>query len=500
VKVEPGQLIGGKYELERLLGKGSMGEVWRARHATLEDSYAVKLIDVRRVPDAAGRFQLEAHIAAKLSKKTRHIVSVTDHGEDDQLAYLVMQLLEGVSLEQHIDEAAPLPTSEVATIVTQVARALKHAHDEGFVHRDIKPANIFLTKDEDGRTVVKLLDFGIARSRTKVATRSPFATAKDTVVGTPSYMSPEQTLGIQAVDHRCDLWSLAVVAYEALSKELPFEGETLQEVLINIGIGREVPLRVRRDDLPDAVYRFFEKAFADELSERFASATDLATTFARAVGLPAERASLPPPLSMTPAGTAAGAAAESVVSKPAPSSAAPPAPAANDEQAAKRESRDHDEAPIEVPMQRGSRRVVLFAVLGAAALIAVVVGVALRGGSAVVAQRREANAAVADAGPNGPSRSSTSSPWSISPSRSAAAPSSSSSSSVAPAASSSSSSAPPRALGAAPPPPPLTPSVPSSSAASSLAPVASTPPAASSAPPPGPVPAPARSVDRGEVF
>jgi serine/threonine protein kinase len=398
----------------------------------------------------------------------------------------VMPLLEGVSLEQHIDEAAPLPTSEVATIVTQVARALKHAHDEGFVHRDIKPANIFLTKDEDGRTVVKLLDFGIARSRTKVATRSPFATAKDTVVGTPSYMSPEQTLGIQAVDHRCDLWSLAVVAYEALSKELPFEGETLQEVLINIGIGREVPLRVRRDDLPDAVYRFFEKAFADELEERFASATDLATTFARAVGLPAERASLPPPLSMTPAGTAAGAAAESVVSKPAPSSAAPPAPAANDEQAAKRESRDHDEAPIEVPMQRGSRRVVLFAVLGAAALIAVVVGVALRGGSAVVAQRREANAAVADAGPNGPSRSSTSSPWSISPSRSAAAPSSSSS------------SAPPRALGAAPPPPPLTPS---SSAASSIAPVASTPPAASTtAPPLDPVPAPARSVDRGDVF
>jgi serine/threonine protein kinase len=461
VKVEPGQLIGGKYELERLLGKGSMGEVWRARHATLEDSYAVKLIDVRRVPDAAGRFQLEAHIAAKLSKKTRHIVSVTDHGEDDQLAYLVMQLLEGVSLEQHIEEAAPLPTSEVATIVTQVARALKHAHDEGFVHRDIKPANVFLTKDEDGRTVVKLLDFGIARSRTKVATRSPFATAKDTVVGTPSYMSPEQTLGLESIDLRCDLWSLAVVAYEALSKELPFEGETIQEVLINIGIGREVPLRVRRDDLPDPVYRFFEKAFAHELEERFASATDLATTFALAVGLPADRAS-PAPL----------------------------------------ERPEYDDHPIELPMQRGSRRVVLFAVLGAAALIAVVVGVALRGGSSVVAQRREANAALADAGPNGPGRSSTSSPWSISPSRSAAAPSSSSSSVASSYSSSSpSSSAPPRALGAAPPPPPLTSSLPSTSAASSVAPVASTLPAAStSAPPPDPVPAPARSVDRGEVF
>ena len=428
-----------------------MGEVWRARHATLEDSYAVKLIDVQRVPDAAGRFQLEAHIAAKLSKKTRHIVSVTDHGEDDQLAYLVMQLLDGMSLEQRIDEAAPLPTSEVATIVTQVARALKHAHAEGFVHRDIKPANVFLTKDEDGGIVVKLLDFGIARSLTKVATRSPFATAKDTVVGTPSYMSPEQTLGIQAVDHRCDLWSLAVVAYEALSKQLPFEGETLQEVLINIGTGRKIPLRVRRDDLPDAVYRFFEKAFADELEERFASASDLATTFERAVGVPGDLALLAPPPSIAP------------------------------------ESNDHDDAAVELPMQRRSRRVVLFAVLGVAALIAFVVGVALRGGSSVVAQRREANAALADGGRVGTGQPTQTSPWSISPPRSAAAPSSS--------------SAAPRTLGPAKPPPASASSAPSASMTSSAAPATATPPAASTGiPAPDPTPAPARSVDRGEVF
>ena len=127
--------------------------------------------------------------------------------------------------------------------MTQVARALKHAHAEGFVHRDIKPANVFLTKDEDGRTVVKLLDFGIARSRTPIRTRSPFATAKDTIVGTPAYMSPEQTIGHEAVDHRCDLWSLAVVAYEALSGAQPFEGETLQDILISIGIGRQTLLQ-----------------------------------------------------------------------------------------------------------------------------------------------------------------------------------------------------------------------------------------------------------------
>lgn len=96
--IEVGQRIGGKYVLEKLLGRGSMGQVWRARHATLDGLYAVKLVDVRTVPDAAGRFQMEAHIAAKLSKKTRHIVSVTDHGEHDHHAYLVMQLLEGESL------------------------------------------------------------------------------------------------------------------------------------------------------------------------------------------------------------------------------------------------------------------------------------------------------------------------------------------------------------------------------------------------------------------
>jgi serine/threonine protein kinase len=483
VKVEPGQLIGGKYELERLLGKGSMGEVWRARHATLEDSYAVKLIDVRRVPDAAGRFQLEAHIAAKLSKKTRHIVSVTDHGEDEQLAYLVMQLLDGESLEQRIEEAAPLALSEVSAIVMQVARALKHAHAEGFVHRDLKPANIFLTKDEDGRTVVKLLDFGIARSLTKVPTRSPFATAKDTIVGTPTYMSPEQTLGLEAVDHRCDLWALAVVAYEALARAVPFEGETLQDVLINIGIGREVPLKLRREDLPDGVYRFFARAFADELNDRFQSATELATTFTRAAGVASDRPSLAPPLSMIPPGAAAP-------SRATPTAAAPPPVAPSPDPRRPAHPADDDE-PIELPMQRGSRRTVLFAVLGAAALIALVVSVALRGGSSVVAQRREANAAVLDAGKSAPH------PPPLASASASASPSASALASASPLASAPSRPlpsawpSPPSSLASAAPPAPVPPPEP----------VTSAPPALSaSEPPPPAIPAPARSVDRGEVF
>src|SRR5262249_6457633 len=162
--------------------------------------------------------QLEAQIAAKLSRKTRHIVSVSDHGEEDGFAYLVMELLEGESLEQRVERIGTLNLPETVAIVSQITRALSLAHEEGIFHRDLKPANVWLGKDEDGRLLVKLLDFGIARSIKPFRTRSPFATSKDMVLGTPSYMSPEQARGLDTLDYRCDLWALAVVAYEALTK------------------------------------------------------------------------------------------------------------------------------------------------------------------------------------------------------------------------------------------------------------------------------------------
>jgi eukaryotic-like serine/threonine-protein kinase len=297
VDVVAGQVIAGKYELERLLGKGNMGEVWLARHTSLEGAYAVKLIDVKAVPDAAGRFQMEAHIAAKLSKKTRHIVSVTDHGEDGDLAYLVMPALEGESLEERIQRAAPLPVGEVSMIVVQASRGLTHAHAAGFIHRDLKPANIFLTKDEEGRLVVKLLDFGIARATSPVPVKNPFTTGKDVTVGTPAYMSPEQTRALETLDHRCDVWALAVVAYEALAREMPFEGETLQDLVISIGIGRMTPLRERRRDLAGVVDTFFEKSFAADIGDRYASAEESANAFARAAGAsnPSWPSIVPPP-------------------------------------------------------------------------------------------------------------------------------------------------------------------------------------------------------------
>ena len=165
----------------------------------------------------------------------------------------------------------------------------------------MKPGNIFLTHDEDGQVIAKLLDFGIARTRKPVATRSPFVTAKDTIVGTPSYMSPEQARASDELDDRTDLWSLAVVAYEALTGALPFEGESLQDVFISIGIGRETPIRERRADLPEAITTFYAQAFAAEVEDRFPTAHALAHAFSRVAGFgDGSRPSVTPPGSVAP--------------------------------------------------------------------------------------------------------------------------------------------------------------------------------------------------------
>ncbi|MFO0734339.1 MAG: protein kinase [Labilithrix sp.] len=286
MNADVGTLIAGKYELVRLLGKGAMGEVWLATHNSLGGEFAIKLVepaDDIEAETAAGRFQLEAQIAAKLSRKTRHIVSVSDHGEEEGLAYLVMELLEGESLEARTKRQGQLEVPEVAAIVLQVARALSLAHEEGIFHRDLKPANVWLGRDEDGRLLVKLLDFGIARSKKPFRTRSPFATSKDMVLGTPSYMSPEQARGLDTLDYRCDLWALSVVAYEALTKRIPFEGETVEDIFLSICTFRVVPVLARRPDLPPAVEAFFARAFAPKLDDRYSSAAELSDAFERLV-------------------------------------------------------------------------------------------------------------------------------------------------------------------------------------------------------------------------
>jgi serine/threonine protein kinase len=308
--IDVGRVVGGKYELVRLLGRGSMGEVWSAHHRTLGEKLALKLLTQQApAPDeeledrvtAAARFKFEAQVAARLSGKTRHIVRVTDHGEEDGLAYLVMEQLEGETLEQVLVRDGRVPVPTMTKIVTQVARALAHAHGEGVLHRDLKPANVFLSHDEEGKLLVKLLDFGIARAIHAHRVPGAYSTAKGLVFGTPSYMSPEQAIGSSKLDHRCDLWALATIAYEGVSGELPVNGTDSDELLKNLCAGRMVPLSERDPSLPPALEPFFRRAFSEAIGARFQSATDLAQAFARATASGRDRDAATDPPGAVPA-------------------------------------------------------------------------------------------------------------------------------------------------------------------------------------------------------
>lgn len=299
----PGRRIAsGKYELFRKIGVGAMGEVWAAKHLSLDDEVAIKLVlrDVQHEDGstADGRFLVEARVARLLSRKTRHVVSVTDHGADGDMAYLVMELLSGEALDARLARAGPLPIEKVVPLIKQVARALSVAHAEGIVHRDLKPGNVFLTLDEEGNPLIKILDFGIAKltsdppdreggeARTPVGVSVHEAkqkTLRGFLLGTPAYMSPEQARG-RNVDHRADVWALAVITYHLLTAQFPFDGKDAEELFRRLVRVQAYPITDHRTDLPPAMSDLFAKAFARRIDDRFASAEEFAIALDDAAG------------------------------------------------------------------------------------------------------------------------------------------------------------------------------------------------------------------------
>jgi serine/threonine protein kinase len=289
-EVEPlpldvGQVLGGKYELLRWLASGAMGEVWVARHRSLDEPVAIKVLLPSYDPDewsSLARFRLEARIAARLSTKTAHVVRVTDYGDHGSRPYLVMELLEGETLENEILRGVLQPR-RVAEIVSQIARGLGVAHAEGVLHRDLKPANVFLGRDEHGALLVKLLDFGIARApRDGKLASSPMVTAQGLALGTPAYMSPEQVVEPSLVDLQCDLWALAATAFEALTGQVPTQGRDARDVFLNLLGGHLFSIRAY-PGLPRALGPFFDRAFARNAQDRFESAAAMATAFQLAI-------------------------------------------------------------------------------------------------------------------------------------------------------------------------------------------------------------------------
>jgi len=282
VVLSEGTMVNANVRLTRPLGEGAMGEVWVARHLTLKTDVAVKFISpilVHAHPDLVKRFEQEATVAAQI--KSPHVVQTFDHGVmDGGMPYIVMELLEGQSLDEMLQHNGPLPLAVVSQVLVQVARALSKAHAVGVVHRDIKPDNIFITPMEDG-IFCKLLDFGIAKQ-----TQLPKVgglTNPGVMIGTPEYMSPEQVMSSSDVDHRTDLWALAVTAYHILTGQLPFTADTLGRLCVLLLDAKFTPPSQLRPGLGPAVDAWFAHAMAKDASQRFTSAREMARDFVRIV-------------------------------------------------------------------------------------------------------------------------------------------------------------------------------------------------------------------------
>ncbi len=279
----PGMLVTPNVRLVRRLAEGGMGAVWVADHLGLEAQVAVKFLDpelLERHPAAAARFKREASLSARLSSV--HVVRTFDSGRmADGTPYIVMELLEGSSLSDWLEVCGVLSLRETALVVKQVAKALQRAHVLGIVHRDIKPCNIFLC-DNDYDLFVKVLDFGVAK-RTWDPSGDAEMTKTGVVVGTAGYMSPEQAVCSKGIDHRADLWSLAAVAYRALTGVEPYADDASDLPFARMMRCDLTPPTHLDPTLPYALDDWFERALHPDPDRRFESADELSRTFAEII-------------------------------------------------------------------------------------------------------------------------------------------------------------------------------------------------------------------------
>jgi eukaryotic-like serine/threonine-protein kinase len=274
-------VLAGKYRLVRPLGAGGMGAVWVARNIATDAEVALKVVlEGDESSELVERLRREAHATARLSHRSIvRIYDMIELGDTGDRVAVVMELLHGRTLGDHLHERETLPVAEAVAITLPLLSALAHAHARGVVHRDLKPENVFLSVDPDGIVTPKILDFGISKVRVPGKRN---ITQHGELLGTPSYMSPEQTRGLESVDGRSDLFNIGILLYEMLSGTNPFVGEGLQKTMQCV-LDHEPP---RIAGLPAPLWHVIERALSKSPADRFADAGELAAALRLAVGLP----------------------------------------------------------------------------------------------------------------------------------------------------------------------------------------------------------------------
>ncbi|MHB8416622.1 MAG: protein kinase domain-containing protein [Myxococcales bacterium] len=279
----PGQVVDGRFRIEAHLAAGGMGDVYRAEHVYMKRPVALKLLrpEWAAHPEMTARFQREAQVISQLDHP--HIVRIFDFGRTgDGLLFLAMELVDGPSLESHLQRAGRLPVGQALGFLGQICAALAEAHGHGIIHRDLKPENVVMGSGE-GESCLKILDFGIARLADSLAAEGSQVTQLGMVLGTPEYLSPEQALA-QPLDPRTDLYSLSVIAFRMLAGRLPFVSENARE-LLSLHVGSKPPaLAELRPELArhPLLCDLIERGLAKEREARPASARDYGSALAAA--------------------------------------------------------------------------------------------------------------------------------------------------------------------------------------------------------------------------
>jgi eukaryotic-like serine/threonine-protein kinase len=263
----PGDVVAGKYRVEKMLASGGMGVVVTGMNVELRQLVAIKMMHPHIADNAelSQRFRDEAKIAANL--KSEHIAKVSDFGEHDgKVPYMVMEYLEGIDLAARLKEQGPLPLEEAVRYALHVCEALAEAHPRQLIHRDLKPANLFLTTSIDGSPCVKVLDFGIAKLIDGRA-----ATKSGVTLGSALYMSPEQMRAQRDIDARSDLWSLGVVLYKLVTDAAPFMADTEVEVSQRVTSSAPSPPSALRPELPPAFDAVVLRCLEKDRAQRYAN-------------------------------------------------------------------------------------------------------------------------------------------------------------------------------------------------------------------------------------